>query len=187
VLFGEWRFGAFVAATILFSFAYNAAIAFLPLYLTTEANLASTTASLLYSVLFVMSLVQLGTGELSDRIGSLPIIVVTLALASVSLAAILLLTGVGGPIALGAAIAALGAGSHGYRPVRGAYLVDVIPESVAGGGLGVVRTLTMGAGAASPAIIGVLSETVGFQPAFRLLTGVLVLATGCSAVLWTFE
>lgn len=186
-LFRKWRFTVFVAATILFSFAYNAVIAFLPLYLTTEAGLLPTTASLLYSALFLVSLVQLVTGEVSDRTGSLPIVVVTLVLATVGLASIILLTDIAGPIALGAAIVCLGLGAHGYRPVRSAYLMSAIPESVAGGSLGVVRTLTMVAGAASPAIVGFLSETAGFQPAFWLLTGTLVLATACSAVLLAFD
>lgn len=186
-LFRTWRFTVFVAATVLFSFAFNGPVAFLPLYLTREAGLGSVTASLLYSVLFVVSLVQLATGEMSDRTGSLPIIVATLGLASVGLGSIILLTGVAGPVGLGAAVVWLGLGVHGYRPVRSAYPMSVIPESVAGGSLGVIRTLTMVAGAFSPALVGFLSETTGFQPAFWLLTGTLVLATGFSAALWVFD
>ena len=162
-LFREWRFSTFVAVTILFSFAYNAVVAFLPLYLTREAGLASDTASLLFSALFAVSLVQLLTGEVSDRTGTLPVIAVTLGLAAVGL------------------------GSHGYRPVRGAYLMSAIPSSVAGGSLGAVRTLLMIAGASSPAIVGIVSETAGFRAAFWLLTAVLAVATGLSVVLWAFE
>ena len=186
-LFREWRFSAFVAVTILFSFAYNAVVAFLPLYLTREAGLASETASLLFSALFAVSLVQLLTGEVSDRTGTLPVIAATLGLAAVGLGSVVVLTGTAGPLALGAAVVCLGLGSHGYRPVRGAYLMSAIPSSVAGGSLGAVRTLLMIAGASSPAIVGVVSETAGFRTAFWLLTAVLAVATGLSVVLWAFE
>jgi hypothetical protein len=45
----------------------------------------------------------------------------------------------------------------------------------------------MGAGAISPAIVGVLSETVGFQPAFWLLAVSSLGATVCAVVLWIAE
>jgi MFS family permease len=186
-LFRNWRFSAFVAVTILFSFAYNAVTAFLPLYLSREAGLASDTASLIFSALFAVSFVQLFTGEVSDRTGRLPVIATMLGLASVALGSVVALTGVGGPVALGAAVVCLGIGSHGFRPVRGAYLLSVIPSSVAGGSLGAVRTLLMIAGAASPALVGIISETAGFRPAFWLLTAALVLGTAISALLWAFE
>jgi MFS family permease len=186
-MFRDWRFSAFVLAAILFAFAYNAVTAFLPLYLTREAGVGSATASLIFSALFAVSLVQLVTGEVSDRIGTLPVIVAMLVVASLGLASIVLLTGVAGPLGLGVAAVCLGLGSHGYRPVRGAYLMSTIPSPVAGGSLGAVRTLLMAAGASSPAIVGLVSETVGFQPAFWLLTAALAVATALSVVLWVFD
>ncbi|WP_135366586.1 MFS transporter [Halosimplex halophilum] len=185
-LFREWRFSVFVLVTILFSFAHNAVVAFLPLYLTREAGLASTTANALYSGLFVVSLVQLVTGEVSDRTGALPVLALTLALATAGLGGVVLLTGEGA-LALGAAVVCLGLGAHGYRPVRGAYLMAVIPDSVAGGSLGAVRTLLMVAGAASPALVGYLSETAGFQPAFWLLAAAFAAATALTGLLWAVE
>mgnify|MGYP000229967368 CR=1 FL=1 len=178
-LFRRPRFVAFVAVTALFSFAYNGAVAFLPLYLAEETALSAVTANLLFSALFLVSLVQLATGEASDRVGPLPVLALTLAVATGGLVAVLALSATGGPLVLGGAVVALGLGAHGYRPVRGAYLMAVVPESVAGGGLGVVRTLLMTAGAASPAIVGYLSETAGFGPAFVMLA----VAMGGAAVL----
>jgi len=186
-LFRNPRFSAFVAVTVLFSFAFNAAFAFLPLYLTREAALGPATANLLFSALFAVSLIQLLTGELSDRTGELPVVAFTLGLAATGLGSVVLLTDTGDPVLLGAAIVCLGLGSHGYRPVRSAYLMSVIPASVAGGSLGAVRTLLMIAGASSPALVGFLSETVGFQPAFWLLTAALAVATVISVVLWLVE
>ena len=183
-LFRDRRFTTFVVVTICFSFAYNGAVAFLPLYLAAETAVSSATANLLFSVLFVVSLVQLVTGEASDRVGVEPILAVTLATATAGLLAVLAFSATGGALVLGGAVVLLGLGAHGYRPVRGAYMMAVVPESVAGGSLGVVRTLLMGAGAVSPAIVGYLSETAGFGPAFGLLAGALVVATALSLGLW---
>lgn len=186
-LFRRWQFTAFVAVTLLFSFAYNGAVAFLPLYLTTETALSSAVANLLFSALFVVSLVQVATGEASDRVGTLPVIVLTVSVAAAGLVAVLALSATGGPLVLGAAVVALGLGAHGFRPVRGAYLMTVIPESVSGGSFGVVRTLLMGAGAIAPAAVGYLSETVGFQAAFGVLAASLGGAATLAILLWVLE
>ncbi|MGQ3414075.1 MFS transporter [Natrinema sp. LN54] len=186
-LFRDWRFSTFAMVTILFSFTYNGLVAFAPRYLTAEAGLTTATASLLYSSLFLASLVQLVTGNLSDRVGRLPIIVATLGFASVALVAFVSLTGTSDPVLLGGLLVAVGIGSHGFRPVRGAYLMSAIPDDVAGGGLGVVRTLLMGAGAIAPAIVGALSETAGFRAAFWLLASAIVGATLLAGVLLLSE
>ncbi|SEV94238.1 MFS transporter [Natrinema salifodinae] len=186
-LFRDWRFSAFALVTVLFSFTYNGLVAFAPRYLTTEAGLTTATASLLYSALFLASLVQLVTGNLSDRVGRLPLIVTTLGLASVGLVAFVSLTGTGNPILLGGLLVTVGIGAHGFRPVRGAYLMAAIPDDVAGGGLGVVRTLLMAAGAIAPAIVGALSETVGFRAAFWLLATTIAGASLLGCMLWLLD
>ena len=176
-LFRDPLFTAFVLVTLAFSFAYNGLVAFLPLYLTERGGLTTETASLLYSALFAVSLVQLVTGDLSDRVGQLPVIAVTLAVAAAGLVG-LVAVGAASPVVLGAAVVAVGVGSHGFRPVRGAYLTAVLPDDTAGGGLGVVRTLLMGAGAVAPAVVGVASERYGFGVAFGLLAVSMSLAVG---------
>jgi len=186
-MFREWQFSTFVVVTILFSFAYNGAVAFLPLYLAEETALSMATANLLFSALFVVSLVQLVTGETSDRVGTVPVLTLTLAVATAGLVAVIALSATAGPLVLGGAVVALGLGAHGYRPVRGAYLMTVVPEDVAGGSLGVVRTLLMGAGAVAPAIVGWLSEIASFRLAFGLLALALVGATALTVVLWLFD
>ncbi len=184
-LFRAPRFTAFVGVTVLFSFAYNGTVAFLPLYLAEAGGLDTATANLLYSALFAVSLVQLVSGDLSDRTGRLPIIVATLALAGAALAAAVVLPAVGaGPVALGAVVVLLGLGAHGFRPVRGAYLVEILPDWMAGGGLGVVRTLLMGAGAFAPAVVGYLADAAGFRVAFALLAVSQVGAAALAAGLW---
>lgn len=186
-LFRDRRFAAFVAVTILFSFTYNGLVAFLPLYLTAEANLTEATAGALYSALFAVSLVQMVSGEASDRLGQLPVIVAALSLSTASLLALLTLSGVAGALGIGAVVVSLGLGSHAFRPVRGAYLMSIVPDSMAGGGFGAVRALLMGAGAIAPAIVGFLSEAADFRVAFGLLAGTLTAATALAALLWVFD
>jgi len=181
-LFGNPRFAGFAVLAVLFSFAYNGVVAFLPLYLTEAAGLPAATASLLYSGLFALTFVQLGTGELSDRIGEGPVLVATLVTATGGLVGVLSLDGLGLP-ALAASVGALGLGSHGFRPVRGAYLVRVIPDEVAGGTLGIVRTGLMIAGAVAPGLVGALVEVAGYRTAFLPLLVALGGAVAVAAAL----
>jgi MFS family permease len=184
-LFGERRFALFFVVTVLFSFAYNGAVAFLPLYLTDAAGLSTAAAGAVYSALFLVSLVQLATGELSDRLGERPVIVGTLLLALAGVVGTLLLGNAGaGVLPVGAAVVAFGLGSHGFRPVRGAYLVRVVPDDVAGGSLGVVRTGLMGAGAVAPAVVGSLSDAAGFAVAFGALAAAMAGAAALAAGLF---
>jgi len=177
-LFADARFAGFAVLAVLFSFAYNGVVAFLPLYLTEAVGLSGATASLLYSALFALTFVQLGTGELSDRVGEGPVLVATLTVATAGLAGLLSLGGFGLP-ALAASVGALGLGSHGFRPVRGAYLVRVIPDEVAGGTLGIVRTGLMTAGAVAPGLVGALVEFAGYRVAFLPL---LIALAGAAVV-----
>jgi len=185
-LFGDRRFLVFVALTLAFSFAYNGAVAFFPLYLTDAAGLPTGTANLVYAALFGVSLVQLLTGALSDRVGRLGVIGATLALATLGLVATLLLPA-GRPLPVAVAVVAFGLGSHGFRPVRGAYLVALVPDSVAGGALGVVRTGIMGAGAVAPAVVGVVADAAGFRVAFSLLAAAMGLAVVLCGAVWLLD
>jgi len=176
-LFHDRYFTVFVLATVCFSFTYNGLVAFAPLYLIEEGGLEVATANVLYGALFAVSLVQVVTGELGDRLGTLPVIVGTLTLSSVAMVTFVLTTGTGSALILGGALVAVGLGAHGYRPVRGAYLMSAIPPAIAGGSLGVVRTLLMGAGALSPAVVGILADLSSFRVAFSLLTVSMCVAT----------
>lgn len=64
-LFGNLRFSAFVFVTIGVSFAHNGLVAFLPLYLSDVSGVTTATSSLLYSIFFWVTFVQLLSGDLS--------------------------------------------------------------------------------------------------------------------------
>ena len=172
-LFGDRRFAAFVAVTVLYAFVFSGVTSFLPLFLTEYAGLSQTFAGVIYGSLFAVSLVQLVTGDLSDRVGNLPVMAATVGLAFVGLSVVVTASS---PLVLAGAVLAFGAGGHGFRPVRGSYLVTVIPEEVGGGTLGIVRTFSMVAGAGSPAVVGFVSDAVGFGVAFGMLAAVMFVA-----------
>jgi len=179
-LFADPTFSTFVGVNALFGFAYNGAVAFMVLFLVDATGLSSVTANLLFSVLFVVSVVQVATGDLSDRLGERLVMGATLALAAAGLAGLLVASG---PVLAGVAVVAFGVGSHGFRPVRGAYLVQLVPDSVAGGSMGIVRTILMGSGAVSPAVVGALSDAVGYGAAFALLAASMAAAALAAGLL----
>jgi MFS family permease len=180
--FTDSRFLAFVVVTLGFSFTYNGMVAFLPLYLSQELGTSGAVASLLYSILFVVSVVQIFTGELADRMGRLRVINATLVIATASLGLLLFSASAtaqvyGIPVLGAVAVVGLGVGSHGFRPVRGVHLEALLPDSLAGGGLGAVRSALMGAGAVAPSTVGFVADRADFTVAFGLLFGTLSLAT----------
>jgi MFS family permease len=173
--FKNRKFAVFAFVTILFSFSYNGVLAFLPLFLSEEAGFSTTAANLLYSVVFAVSFVQIFTGDLSDRIGRLPIIFISLGFGGVALLAIIILADIG-IVIVAILIVLFALGSHGFRPVRGLYLIELLPDDIAAGGFGIVRTLLMGAGAVAPTIIGFIADKADFRVAFAFLAASMVVA-----------
>ncbi|WP_251331194.1 MFS transporter [Haloplanus pelagicus] len=174
------RLAAFVVVTVCFAFAVGGVTAFLPLFLERRPGIDTHLAGLLYSAFFVVAAVQPLSGELADRVGPLRVIAGLLCL---GVAAVGWLLAAAGPLAVGAATLALGVGLHGVRPGRDAYLMTVIPDDGAGGTLGVVRTIMMGASAVAPAAVGYLSEAATFGVAFGVLAASLAVAAAVVGVL----
>ncbi|RCU47366.1 MFS transporter [Haloplanus salinus] len=180
-VFAAPRFSAFALVAVLVSLTVSGVTAFLPLFLESRPGIDTSLAGLLYSGFFLVSVVQPVTGDLADRLGALRVIVVLLALAITALA-VLVVAGVG-PLVVGVATLALGVGLHGVRPGRDAHLMNLIPDDVAGGTLGVVRTSMLGLSAVSPAVVGYLSDVASFSVAFGALAAALALATAVVAAL----
>lgn len=174
VLFDR-RLLTFMLVTVIFTFAWNGISAFFPLYLAAEKGLSSGVAGMLYSVLFVASVSQTLTGEISDRFNRLTVGLSLFVLMVCAMVTILLVDGL---LPLAIATAAAGIGFHGFRPVRDSYLMDIIPSEMGGGTLGIIRTVMTGIGALAPAVIGVISDVSGFVPAFSFIVAILLLGSG---------
>jgi MFS family permease len=179
-VFSDRRLMAFMLVTMLFTFSWNGLSAFFPLFLTTEKGLSSDVAGVLYSLLFIASLSQAVTGDLSDKVGRLTIGAALFGFMLLGLAGLLV-----AELTLLLAVLAVvtGVGFHGFRPVRDSYLMDVIPDEVSGGTLGVIRTFMTAVGALAPATVGYLSDAFDFTAAFGTIGAALVAATAVVVVL----
>ena len=175
-LFVNRRFSIFVIAAICFAFTYQGVVSFLPLYLVQEAGLTSSRAGILYSILFIASFSQVVAGEISDQIGTLPVIIGSLGLATISVVVLIVGTDAG-IVVLSLATLSIGLGAHSFRPVRGAYLMESLPDDLSAGGLGIVRTLLMGSGAVAPGVVGTVADIFSFRLAFTILAASVGVAT----------
>ncbi|AGB37074.1 MFS transporter [Natronococcus occultus] len=171
-VFRNRRLLIFVAVAMAFTFSWNALSAFFPLFLTSEKGVSSGVASILYSILFIASISQTATGDISDRRDSIS---VAFALFALMFVAILSLIIVDSLLTLVAITVLAGIGFHGFRPVRDSYLMDVIPENVGGSAFGMIRTGMTGVGALSPAIVGYISDDAGFVAAFLSIAGIILI------------
>nr|WP_303650401.1 MFS transporter [Halalkalicoccus sp. NIPERK01] len=171
-IFSDTKLTVFLVVMTLFTFSWNGIASFLPLFFANQKGLSPTTASTAYSLLFVASLSQLITGNLSDRIGRLPISILLFCVMILSLVLIIIIE-MTIPLLLLTLI--MGIGLHGFRPVRDSYLMDLIPTSIGGGVLGIVRTIMTLVGALSPVLVGYLTDISNFVVSFSVLIASLSL------------
>ena len=179
-IFTDRKLVLFLCVTVLFTFSWNGLSAFFPLFLADAKELSPGTAGIAYSLLFAASISQTVTGGASDRVGKLAI---SLTLFGVMIAGLLSLLVVDSVAMILGVTVLTGIGFHGFRPVRDSYLMDLIPDSIGGGTLGIVRTFMTAIGGAAPAVIGLLSDLFGFGVAFGVIAGALAVGGLFIAVL----
>lgn len=177
-IFSNTKIIIFLLVMTLFTFSWNGISSFLPLFLINYKGLSPSMASTAYSFLFVASLSQLVTGNMSDRFGRLRISIILFFIAVVSL---ILLINIVSLILILILTFVMGIGLHGFRPVRDSYLMDSIPTAVGGGVLGIVRTVMTLLGALSPVLVGYLADVLSFTISFSFL--VLSLSLGGTLVI----
>ncbi|MFB6280566.1 MAG: MFS transporter [Haloferacaceae archaeon] len=172
--------GFAAAALVLFAFAYQGLVGFLPTYLVDAKGLDPGLASVLFGAFFASGLVaQLAAGGLADRHGRRPLLVATLVAALVGLIA---LTAAEGLPALAGLVVVLGL-QLGFWPVVNAYAYDALPTGSRGGAYGLVRTVYLCLGATGPLVVGTLFDAGRYDGAFLVLGGVFALVMLVCAVL----
>lgn len=177
-IFRHYHFAAFVAVSSIYTFSWVGVTSFYPLYLSNVASFSAGTAGLLYSLLFALSVCQPLTGWLSDRFSTPNIVLITFGLILGGLLAVLFSQG---RFAYITTTLVLGLGFHGFRPVREAYFMEIIPDAVGGGVLGLVRTVMTMLGAVAPTLLGILADVFGLTYSFAVLTGVILVGIGLTA------
>ncbi|MFB6301914.1 MAG: MFS transporter [Haloferacaceae archaeon] len=176
--------GFATVALVLFAFAYQGLIGFLPTYLVDAKGLAPGRASLLFGAFFAAGLVaQLAVGSLADRHGRRPLLVATLA---VTVAGLGTLTVAEGTVALAGIVLLLGV-QLGFWPVVNAYAYDALSDGARGGGYGFVRTIYLCLGATGPLVVGVLFDAGRYDGAFLVLVAAFALVALVCAALPTVE
>jgi MFS family permease len=179
-LFRYYHFSAFVVVSTIFTFTWTGFAAFYPLYLTRIGELSTGTAGLLYSLLFLLTVSQMVTGGLSDRVDSVMLVLMLFGMMSIGLLALVVWPSF---IPLVVITLVLGIGFFGFRPAREAYLMDIIPRTIGGGVLGLVRSIMTIIGAASPTIMGTISDSAGLTNSFVLLLITTVAGVGIIATM----
>ena len=158
-----------------FALVWQGATSFLPLYMYEAKGLTLTTANGTLSVLFLMGmLVKPAAGWASDLVGRRPLVVGSLFAAGCLLACLALLARQ--PVAVVLAVAAFGGALMTFQPVMQAYLMDWFQGSSEGGAFGLARLTYAVIASAGSTVVGVGSETLGYDTVFAGLAGCLVLA-----------
>lgn len=151
----------YVVSICLLMFSWNAVSAFLPIYLTEVKGFSTQLSSLVYSLLFMASFVQVLTGNVSDNVQKLPLMISLIFLILVS---IVVLVFSNGYLFVVITIFLSGLGFHGARPVRDSYFTILLPNDISGSALGGARTLTVAAGSAGPVVFGYIYDNLGVYP-----------------------
>lgn len=134
-------------------------------------------------VLLAGAVMQLFLGALTDTHDSRLVLLGCMGLATVGMIALslvelhwLLLVPV---------VIVLGTGLFGINPARDALISDISPPEFEGRSFGFIWTAASLSGAAFPAIIGYVLETVGMRQGFLLFAAGTVLAGGCIGLLYS--
>ena len=155
--------------------ANGALMAFLPIYVV-GIGLDAAQAGMLFGVQSVTSFASRPTmGWASDRIGRRPLILLGLVVCAGSLAAIPFTTPFGGLMALSALF---GFGEAIVNASAAALVADLSELKTLGSAMGMQGTIMDIGHASGPILSGVLIGALGFQAAFPIIAGFVLVAAG---------
>jgi len=159
-----------------FALVWQGSTSFLPLYMYEAKGLTLTRANGMLSVLFLMGiLVKPAAGWASDLVGRRSLVVGSLFVAGCLLASLALLAR--RPIVVVATVAAFGGALMTFQPVMQAYLMDWFEGASEGGAFGLARLIYATIASAGSTVVGVGSETLGYDAVFAGLAVGLVVAS----------
>lgn len=169
-------------AYCVFALAWQGSTAFIPLYVYEGKNLSYEVGTLMLSLFFLMGVVVKPlTGAASDVVGRRVLATGSLLASGVFLVGLAV---VDGRLAVVAFIALFGATLMMFPPVTQAYLIEQFPADDVGGAFGLSRTGYVLVGSLGPALVGVGSETVGYDVTFAAF-GVGLVAAGVVLAVFT--
>ena len=159
--------------------ANGALMAFLPIYVV-GIGMDAAQAGVLFGVQSVTSFFSRPTmGRASDRIGRRPLILVGLVVCAVSLAVIPFTRPFGGLLVLSALF---GFGEAIVNASAAALVADLTELKTLGSAMGMQGTIMDIGHASGPILAGLLIGALGFQTAFSIIAGLVLLAAGAFGV-----
>jgi MFS family permease len=158
---------AAVEATMYLGF--GAFLGFLPLYARTIGLNDGAIAVVLAVQLTIALLAKPFTGNLSDRLGRKPVIVLGLFASAAALPLIFRMTSFAGLVAV---VPLLGVGVGAVTPATNALIADLVAARRLGTGMGVFGTIWDIGEAAGPIIAGILIGQIGYEPAFDMIAAI---------------
>lgn len=159
---------AAVEATMYLGF--GAFLGFLPLYARTAGLDDAAIAIVLAVQLTVAVLAKPLTGNLSDRWGRKPVIVLGLLACAAALPLIFRMSSFAGLVAI---VPLLGLGIAAVTPATNALIADLVASRRLGTGMGVFGTIWDIGEAAGPILAGILIGQVGYRPAFDAIAAII--------------
>ena len=159
---------AAVEATMYLGF--GAFLGFLPLYARNVGLNDGAIAVVLALQLTVALLAKPFTGNMSDRLGRKPVIVLGLFASAAALPLIFRMTSFAGLVAV---VPLLGLGVAAVTPATNALIADLVAVRRLGTGMGVFGTIWDVGEAAGPILAGILIGRIGYEPAFDVIAAII--------------
>jgi MFS family permease len=173
-LFGDATIRRIVAAYVLYLFAWQGFIAFLPAFLQADRGLSPAVASAGFGLVYVVGVVAGPvTGVVADRFGKLLTVLWVSVCAIGGLAALLATTSL---VSIGASVVVLALGFRSVFPIMQAYLMDAFADESMAGDLGASKAVWGMAASFGPSYVGLVAGWWSYPVAFAGLIGCLVLA-----------
>lgn len=163
-----------------FAIAWQGSTAFIPLYFFRAKDFDLGTANAALALFFLMGVfVKPAAGWISDTIGRRVVASGTLLGSGVALGLIAIV--LDSQVGILLAVVAYGGTILSFSPVMQAYLIEIFDDENNASSFGLARTMYVLVGSTGPTLVGVGSETIGFDDTFTLLAIGLV---GGALLLW---
>jgi MFS transporter, DHA1 family, multidrug resistance protein len=168
---------AAVEATMYLGF--GAFLGFLPLYARSAGLNDGAIAVVLALQLTIALIAKPLTGNMSDRLGRKPVIVLGLFASAAALPLIFRMTSFAGLVAV---VPLLGLGVAAVTPATNALIADLVAARRLGTGMGVFGTIWDIGEAAGPILAGILIGQIGYQLAFDVIAAIIAAVAVAFAV-----
>lgn len=173
-LFGHEATRLVIIAIVLFTFAWQGMITFLPAFLQSERGFSPALASAGFGLIYVIGVGAAPVaGAVSDRFGKVQIAAGALLCAIGGITALLVANST---LLIGGSIVFLAIGFLSFSPVILAYLMDTFADGSMAGDLGATKSIYGVIGSLGPTYVGLIAGLWSYSVAFIGLIGCLVLS-----------